>query len=133
MANTHYPSRRDSRRQRNNAAMAVAALIIGCVVTVLIAVVIAYVFFRDDDTATAKPPSAEQVAQAQVEAARKIKPLEDLKKGDRVLYGGDVCRWQEWDESISINEATISSSIINCPERDDLAVPTARLTPVEHR
>jgi len=58
--------------------------------------------------------------------ARKIKPLEDIEKGDRVLFRGRVCTWQLWSKNIN-------TSIIKCPGRELLQTQTARLTPVELR
>jgi hypothetical protein len=61
-----------------------------------------------------------------VAAARKVKPLEDIEKGDRVLYRAKVCIWRGWNGSIS-------TSIITCPGDDEIRIQTGRLTPVELR
>jgi hypothetical protein len=59
-----------------------------------------------------------------VAAARLVKPLEDITKGDRVLYRGQVCRWLSWD-------LNINTSTIKCATGDAFQIQTGRLTPVE--
>lgn len=56
--------------------------------------------------------------------AKQIKPLEDIHKGDRVLYQGHVCTWQTWDKDIT-------TSTIKCPGEKAFQIQTGRLTPVE--
>lgn len=65
------------------------------------------------------PPNVDLVA-----AAMKVKPLEDIQKGDRVIYQGHVCRWQLWD-------LNINTSTIKCASRKAFQIQTGRLTPVE--
>ncbi len=59
-----------------------------------------------------------------VERARKTKPLEDISRGDRVLYQGHVCTWLSWDRNIN-------TSSIRCPAAVAFTTETGRLTPVE--
>jgi hypothetical protein len=89
-------------------------------------------------SATSTPaPSKTKVADP-ITLARHTKPLQDLKKGDRVLYEGAVkpgvavdptdprrvvCTWVLWNKNIG-------SSLIKCGAHTFL-VPTGRLTPVE--
>jgi len=56
--------------------------------------------------------------------AKRIKPLEDITKGDRVIFRGQVCIWQLWN-------GNLNTSTIKCPGRNRLLTQTARLTPVE--
>jgi hypothetical protein len=58
--------------------------------------------------------------------AKRIKPLEDIDRGDRVIFRGQVCTWQLWTR-------TINTSTIKCPGRSRFQTQTARLTPVELR
>lgn len=60
-----------------------------------------------------------------VVSAQRIKPLEDIEKGDRVIYQGDVCTWLKWEGDINV-------STIRCEERT-FDIQTGRLTPVEHK
>lgn len=69
-------------------------------------------------------PSIEQPVDP-VEAARKIKPLEDIEPGDRVLYQGSLCVWDEWAGDIDV-------SVITCDD-ETFEIQTGRLTPVELR
>jgi hypothetical protein len=64
-------------------------------------------------------PSADLVA-----AALKVKPLEDIHKGDRVIYQGHVCRWLLWN-------LNINTSTIKCAAGKAFQIQTGRLTPVE--
>jgi hypothetical protein len=61
---------------------------------------------------------------ALVANAKRIKPLEDIKKGDRVIFRGQVCVWQLWN-------GDINTSTIKCPGRNRFLTQTGRLTPVE--
>ncbi len=56
--------------------------------------------------------------------ALKIKPLENIERGDRVIFRGKVCAWQMWNR-------TINTSTIKCPGRNVFQTQTGRLTPVE--
>jgi hypothetical protein len=58
--------------------------------------------------------------------ARKLKPLEDIQKGDRVIFRGRVCVWRLWNNNIN-------TSTIKCPGKNLFQTQTARLTPVELR
>lgn len=60
-----------------------------------------------------------------VDNAQLIKPLEDLDKGDRVLFRERVCLWQGWNKNIN-------TSTITCTGKT-LKVATARLTPLEQK
>ncbi len=72
-------------------------------------------------TATATPaPTTTDL----VQRAAEVKPLEDIKKGDRVLYQGHVCRWQLWN-------LNINTSTIKCTSGKAFQIQTGRLTPVE--
>lgn len=70
------------------------------------------------------PPTPSATAADLVARARQIKPLEDIHKGDRVLYQGSVCTWQLWDKDIT-------TSTIKCPGAKAFQIQTGRLTPVE--
>lgn len=61
---------------------------------------------------------------ALVANAKKIKPLENIQKGDRVIFRGRVCIWQLWNRNIN-------TSTIKCSGRNRFQTQTARLTPVE--
>jgi hypothetical protein len=58
--------------------------------------------------------------------ARRLKPLEDLEEGDRVLYKGRVYTWESWHKSID-------TSRIRSVTGKEFEVPTGRLTPVEYQ
>lgn len=71
---------------------------------------------------TATPTTAS--AADLVKAARTLKPLADLKKGDRVLYQDNWCYWRAW-------VGDINTSKVECGEGNVFDVETARLTPIE--
>ncbi|HST84222.1 MAG TPA: hypothetical protein VLL08_20975 [Kineosporiaceae bacterium] len=56
--------------------------------------------------------------------AKRIKPLENIEKGDRVIFRGQVCVWQLWN-------GNLNTSTIKCPGRNRFQTQTGRLTPVE--
>jgi hypothetical protein len=70
-------------------------------------------------TPTPSPTPEDLVANA-----KRIKPLEDIKKGDRVIYQGHVCHWLLWD-------LNINTSTIKCETGKAFQIQTGRLTPVE--
>ena len=55
-----------------------------------------------------------------------MKPLEDIEKGDRVIYQEHVCVWLLWDRNIN-------TSTIRCRGQHAFQIQTGRLTPVELR
>lgn len=70
-------------------------------------------------------PSRTSLKDPQVAAALKIKPLEDLQKGDRVIYQNHPCIWLAWNKNIT-------TSTIRCTG-DSFQIQTGRLTPVEKK
>jgi hypothetical protein len=74
-------------------------------------------------TATASPVATPEDLVANALA---VKPLEDIQKGDRVIYQGHVCRWILWNKDIN-------TSTIKCPGQKQFQIQTGRLTPVEKK
>ena len=131
---------RHSDREPRTLLTWIPRVIIGYVALVLVigGLTLGWVLMRSNSGSALTSPSVTQTGTPSSPAravseesvlvanAKKVKPLEDLERGDRVIFRGRVCIWQLWNNSIN-------TSTIKCPGRNPFQTQTGRLTPVELR
>lgn len=140
MSTSSLPPRQPSHRAESTSWILPVVIVCSLIALVVGAVVIDRIFSEDTTVKTpvfdqpthpvsapsTRRPTPTPTVEDLVAKAMKMKPLEDIEKGDRVLYQGHTCRWMSWDKNIN-------TSTIKCPGEKAFQIQTGRLTPVEMR